>query len=162
MLLSPSISSEGSFDPNYFINFIFGYSNDHETYSRGCRSSKISGRLYTWNVQNHYENTLGLTRTVLVTYGKWMANAFRGNFDKSLITDKPVSQEIKKWFPVTSELLEVLRQDYIRTARAKRLRSFIVVQRHALRNALIPVITMLGLSFGGATRCPCGCLSYVL
>ena len=49
-----------------------------------------------------------------------------------------------------TELLEVLRQDYIRTATAKGLRSFIVVQRHALRNALIPVITVLGLSFGGA------------
>ena len=196
---------------------------------------------------------LGLNENVLVAYGKWMANAFRGNFGKSLITDKPVSQEIKKRFPVTfelviltvvaqaiiaiplgaiaavrqnkltdhgirllsviilavpsfviavallkfpaiwwgwfppfgyvpflddpiqnlkiymlpvicgslglmatlirltrTELLEVLRQDYIRTARAKGLRSLVVVQRHALRNALIPVITVLGLSFGGA------------
>ena len=49
-----------------------------------------------------------------------------------------------------TELLEVLRQDYIRTARAKGLRAVVVVQRHALRNALIPVITVLGLSFGGA------------
>jgi ABC-type dipeptide/oligopeptide/nickel transport system permease component len=47
-----------------------------------------------------------------------------------------------------SAMLEVLGSDYIRTARAKGLRSRIVVGRHALRNALIPVITVLGLDFG--------------
>ncbi|MGD2148840.1 MAG: ABC transporter permease [Anaerolineae bacterium] len=41
-------------------------------------------------------------------------------------------------------LLEVLTEDYIRTARAKGLREFIVVGRHALKNALIPVVTYLG------------------
>ena len=49
-----------------------------------------------------------------------------------------------------TELLEVLRQDYIRTARAKGLLGRTVMQRHALKNALIPVVTVLGLSFGGA------------
>lgn len=43
-----------------------------------------------------------------------------------------------------STLLEVIRQDYIRTARAKGLRERVVVFKHALRNALIPVITMIG------------------
>jgi peptide/nickel transport system permease protein len=42
-------------------------------------------------------------------------------------------------------MLEVLRQDYVRTAWAKGLRERAVVVRHALRNALIPVITMLGM-----------------
>lgn len=42
-------------------------------------------------------------------------------------------------------MLEVLRQDYIRTARAKGLREHLVVMRHAVRNALIPVITLIGL-----------------
>jgi oligopeptide transport system permease protein len=41
-------------------------------------------------------------------------------------------------------MLEVIRQDYIRTARAKGLREQIVIVRHALRNALIPVVTILG------------------
>jgi oligopeptide transport system permease protein len=40
--------------------------------------------------------------------------------------------------------LEVIRQDYIRTARAKGLRETVIMARHALRNALIPVITILG------------------
>jgi len=47
-----------------------------------------------------------------------------------------------------SSMLEVYRQDYIRTARAKGVREFFVVNKHALRNALIPVITVIGLQFG--------------
>ena len=43
-----------------------------------------------------------------------------------------------------SSLLEVIRQDYIRTARAKGLREMAIVRKHALKNALIPVITMIG------------------
>ncbi len=48
-----------------------------------------------------------------------------------------------------SSMLEVIRQDYIRTARAKGLREFQVIGRHALRNALMPVVTILGLSVPG-------------
>lgn len=44
-----------------------------------------------------------------------------------------------------SEMLEVIRQDYIRTARAKGLSEGAVIYKHALRNALIPVVTLLGL-----------------
>lgn len=47
-----------------------------------------------------------------------------------------------------STMLEVLRQDYIVTARAKGLRGSIVVLRHAMRNAMIPTVTILGLQFG--------------
>jgi len=46
-----------------------------------------------------------------------------------------------------STLLDVLREDYVRTARAKGLRDTIVVVRHALRNALLPVITVVSLEF---------------
>ncbi len=45
-------------------------------------------------------------------------------------------------------MLEVLRQDYVRTARAKGMVERIVVYRHALRNALIPLVTIIGLSVG--------------
>lgn len=48
-----------------------------------------------------------------------------------------------------SSMLEVLRQDYILTARAKGLPERIVIYKHALRNALLPVITILGLSVPG-------------
>jgi peptide/nickel transport system permease protein len=46
-------------------------------------------------------------------------------------------------------LIDALRQDYVRTARSKGLRDRMVVLRHALRNAILPVVTMLGLLFGG-------------
>ena len=49
---------------------------------------------------------------------------------------------------VRSSLLEVLGADYIRTARAKGLRELLVIDRHALRNALIPVITVIGFQAG--------------
>ena len=49
---------------------------------------------------------------------------------------------------VRTSMLEELGQDYIRTARAKGLPETTVVYRHALRNAMIPVITVLGLQFG--------------
>ncbi len=47
-----------------------------------------------------------------------------------------------------SALIEVLSEDYVRTARAKGLPARQVLSRHALRNALIPVVTMMGLQFG--------------
>ena len=50
---------------------------------------------------------------------------------------------------VRSNMLEVIRQDYIKTARAKGLSERTVVYHHALRNALLPVITILGLSVPG-------------
>lgn len=47
-----------------------------------------------------------------------------------------------------ASLVEVIQEDYVRTARAKGLRERVVILRHALRNALIPVVTMMGLQFG--------------
>ena len=49
---------------------------------------------------------------------------------------------------VRTSLLDVLDQDFIRTARAKGLREGMVLTRHALKNALIPVVTIIGLQFG--------------
>jgi ABC-type dipeptide/oligopeptide/nickel transport system permease component len=52
-----------------------------------------------------------------------------------------------------SSVLEVLREDYVRTARAKGARERVVVLKHALKNALLPVITIIGIEllvlFGG-------------
>jgi peptide/nickel transport system permease protein len=49
---------------------------------------------------------------------------------------------------VKASMLEVLYEDYVRTARAKGLASTSVLVRHALRNALVPVVTALGFDFG--------------
>lgn len=55
---------------------------------------------------------------------------------------------------IRAQMLEVIRQDYIRTARAKGLREGLVIYRHAFRNALLPLVTLFGLSipqfFSGA------------
>ncbi len=48
-----------------------------------------------------------------------------------------------------SGLIEVMSQDYIRTARAKGLKESLVMYRHAVKNAMIPIVTVLGLQFGG-------------
>jgi peptide/nickel transport system permease protein len=48
-----------------------------------------------------------------------------------------------------STMLDVLSQDYVRTARAKGLGERVVVYRHALRNALVPIVTLIGLELGG-------------
>jgi ABC-type dipeptide/oligopeptide/nickel transport system permease component len=47
-----------------------------------------------------------------------------------------------------SSMLEVLRQDYVRTARAKGLSERSVIYKHALKNAMIPVVTVVGMQFG--------------
>lgn len=47
-----------------------------------------------------------------------------------------------------SSMLEVIRQDYIRTAKAKGVNKKVVIRKHALRNALIPTVTVTGLEFG--------------
>jgi glutathione transport system permease protein len=47
-----------------------------------------------------------------------------------------------------SSFVDILQEDYIRTARAKGLPEDVVVAKHGLRNALIPVVTMMGLQFG--------------
>jgi peptide/nickel transport system permease protein len=46
-----------------------------------------------------------------------------------------------------SAMLEVLREDYIRTARAKGLLEQLIVNRHALKNAMLPVVTLVGIEF---------------
>ena len=46
-------------------------------------------------------------------------------------------------------MLDVLSQDYIKTARIKGLNEFLVLTRHALRNALVPAVTVIGLTYGG-------------
>lgn len=47
-----------------------------------------------------------------------------------------------------SSMLEVVRQDYVRTARAKGVKEKVIIRKHALKNALIPIVTVVGLQFG--------------
>jgi ABC-type dipeptide/oligopeptide/nickel transport system permease component len=74
------------------------------------------------------------------------ATGFGGLVLPALAISLPVAGYIARI--VRSSMLEVLGADYLTTARAKGLNESVVVLRHALRNALIPIITVIGLLFG--------------
>ena len=57
----------------------------------------------------------------------------------------PISQDARM---TRSSVLEVIRQDYVRTARAKGIAEGQVISRHVLKNALIPILTMVGSGLG--------------
>ena len=87
------------------------------------------------------------------TYGTTFPTIFDAWFDHLKHLILPVSMLIFGWVAylfrlVRSSMLEVLSQDYIITARAKGLEERIVIYKHALRNALLPVVTYEGYSIG--------------
>jgi peptide/nickel transport system permease protein len=95
----------------------------------------------------------------MVTMGRYHANALEYWLDVGRHMILPLTvlsyANMARFMRFTrSSMLEVIRQDYIRTARAKGLNERVVIYKHALRNAMIPVITILGLSlpalFSGA------------
>jgi oligopeptide transport system permease protein len=94
---------------------------------------------------------------LILIFGVWLDNVTNGAFFYQLGAWKGDIGQL--WLPAfalgfpyasivarltRASMLEVIRQDYIRTARAKGLRESVIIARHALRNALIPVITILG------------------
>src|SRR5436189_302822 len=114
----------------------------------------------------HTRAMLGLDRPPAVQYVDFLGHAVRGDFGTSIREKRPAMRMVVEHFwPATVELaaaaplaqnvrliragmLEVLGQDYVRTARAKGVNERGVVYRHALRNAALPVITVTGLSLG--------------
>jgi peptide/nickel transport system permease protein len=100
--------------------------------------------------------------TLLVTFpAKWWGYAPPVTYES--LTENPFSNLEKLFLPALSlsltlagslaritrsTMLEIMRQDYVRTARAKGLRERSVLSRHALKNAMLPVITLLGLQLG--------------
>jgi oligopeptide transport system permease protein len=96
---------------------------------------------------------------LILLFAVWLDNATQGNFYFQIGWTPPVGSIGEIWLPAfalgfpyasivarltRASMLEVIRQDYIRTARAKGLKEWVITIRHALRNALIPVITILG------------------
>src|SRR5205085_1397514 len=107
---------------------------------------------------------LHLDEPLVKHFGIYVGDIAKGDLGRSYITDRPISRDIKERFPKTltlamrsiaflarmtrSAMLDALNADFIRTARAKGLREGMITLRHGFRNALIPVITVLGLDFG--------------
>ena len=89
---------------------------------------------------------LGVTLQILPFMGRggplWTIDGLRHALSLGLIFVGPVARMTR------SSVLEVLRLDHVRTARAKGLTERRVILRHALRNALIPVVTLIGLQAG--------------
>jgi peptide/nickel transport system permease protein len=94
---------------------------------------------------------LGIMLILIFGVGlRWTPVAGRGGLDHLVLpaltlSAYPIARNARM---VRSSMLEVLGQAYVTTARAKGLREIIVLIRHALRNALIPVVTLIGLEFG--------------
>jgi oligopeptide transport system permease protein len=96
---------------------------------------------------------------LILLFGVWLDNVTQGTFYFQIGWTGRYGTIGEIWLPAfalgfpyasivarltRASMLEVIRQDYIRTARAKGLRESVIMVRHALRNALIPVITILG------------------
>ena len=115
------------------------------------------------------QEELGLDDPFLVQYGRFIINAVHGDFGTSYSTGNPVAAEIAARLPntillsacamlfailigiplgVISATHQYSAVDYIRTARAKGLKESVITIRHALRNAMIPIVTTVGLQFG--------------
>jgi ABC-type dipeptide/oligopeptide/nickel transport system permease component len=78
---------------------------------------------------------------------RWVPIAGLMGFSSLILPALSIGLREEAWFarPMRSEMLEVLNQDYIKAAKAKGLKYSVVVMKHALRNALIPIVTMLAL-----------------
>lgn len=94
---------------------------------------------------------LGLMLMLLfsVTLG-WLPSSGAGSFSQLVLPAVALGSASTAIIArqTRSGMLEVLRQDYVRTARAKGLREGVVISRHALKNALIPTVTVVGLQVG--------------
>lgn len=80
----------------------------------------------------------------------WLPTSGRGTLEQLIMPAMALGISLVALFArlTRSAMLEVLGQDYVRTARAKGLGEVLVVGKHALKNALIPLVTVIGMEFG--------------
>jgi ABC-type dipeptide/oligopeptide/nickel transport system permease component len=94
---------------------------------------------------------LGIMMILLfsVTLG-WLPTSGRGTLAQLIMPSVALGLSLMAMFArlTRSVMLEVLSQDYVRTARAKGLKERLVIGKHALKNALIPLVTVAGMQFG--------------
>src|SRR5207237_268671 len=98
----------------------------------------------------------GFDRPLYIQYVQFVGGALRGDLGQSVRFRRPVGDLLRESFPATLELalltrsnmLDVLREQYVRTARAKGLRETVIVHKHALMSAALPIVTVLGLQVG--------------
>jgi len=80
----------------------------------------------------------------------WLPTSGRGSFEQLILPTVTLGAFYLAMISrlMRSGLLEVLSEDYIRTARAKGVKETLVVLKHALKNSLIPLVTVVGMEFG--------------
>lgn len=115
------------------------------------------------DTKEYERERLGLNDPLYIQYFRFVGNALHGDLGTSIFSGKPVVEELAKRFPKTltlavggtlfgaavGVLLDVIHQDYIRTSRSRGVPERVITYRHAFKNALIPVLTTIGLRFGG-------------
>src|SRR5437879_4463374 len=97
------------------------------------------------NVVAYLRAKFHLDEPLPMRYGYWLGGVPRGHLGVSVRLRHPGTALMRH---TRSAMLQVLSSDYVRTARAKGLDERTVVLKHALRNALIPIITLGALEFG--------------
>src|SRR5436309_1354588 len=126
-----------------FITFILGY------FAPGDPIRELLGNHVTPQVYNNLKEAYGLNLPWYQQY--WNVGQYGWNEIQiklaPILVFAAVGTALFARLARTS-MLEVLRQDYVRTARAKGMRERSVVYRHAFRNAMIPLVTVFGLSIG--------------
>jgi len=102
-----------------------------------------------WNSTPHFFLGMALI-LVFGVYLEWLPTFGYGDWRHFILPTATLASFVVALVAriVRASILEVLSADYIRTARAKGLARPVVIWRHALRNALIPVVTVVGLQFG--------------
>src|SRR5260370_1405085 len=100
-------------------------------------------------VKERLVKEFGLDRPIHVQYWQWLKRAVPLHFGRSFPPHaRPgLSQIVAR--SMRQSVLEVVRQDYVQPARAKGLSERVVISKHALRNALLPVVTILALALPG-------------
>lgn len=108
----------------------------------------INGRMNAV-LMNNYRPPTNFYLTYAIATGQWKyaADLARHLVMPAVVLAAATTALLARMTRAT--MLDVIRQDYIRTARAKGLAERVVIYRHALKNAMIPVVTVLGLQLGG-------------
>ena len=117
---------------------------------RGRLGDKIAMTLSFASVSTP-QFVLGLTLLYLFAYLlNWLPLGGYGSFSHLILPAVTLGLAGGGWYSrmMRSSMIEVLRNDYIRTARAKGMAEWRVIARHGLRNAILPIVAMIGLDIG--------------
>ncbi len=117
---------------------------------RGRNADKVAMTLSFVSVSTP-QFVLGLTLLYLFAYVlSWFPLGGYGSFSHLVLPALTLGLAGGGWYSrmMRSSMIEVLRNDYIRTARAKGMSEWRVITRHGLRNAILPIIAMIGLDVG--------------